>query len=140
VQAPALHNPQTPPSTHPTWKWYLEHNGKPTETHINSFALLVLLQDLSLWLYSLCRLGIKPSPLWLNSYIEASFPQLPSFTHQELVNVMWAAAMLQWHPPLLYWREVMQQLEQRAPGFNAQDTATALYAGGEGCGWGVGFV
>jgi hypothetical protein len=96
------------------------------------------LQDVSLWLYSLARLGTKPSPSWLRLYVEASFPLLPAASHQEVANIMWSAASLGWAPPLLYWRGLLEQVEARAAGLNGWDLATVMWAGENGMAVGSG--
>jgi hypothetical protein len=66
----------------------------------------VLLQDLSLWLYSLALLHITPSPLWCTSYVEASYSRLTArSTHPQVGNdsvmlssiVCSSVAKTQWH-------------------------------------------
>ncbi|WIA11841.1 hypothetical protein OEZ85_011928 [Tetradesmus obliquus] len=87
-------------------------------------------QDLSLWLYSLALLRLTPSPLWCTSYVEASFAPLTArSTHpQELVNVMWAISCMEWSPPMLYWRGLLDAARSNFGRFNAQDLANCISA------------
>jgi hypothetical protein len=48
---------------------------------------------------------------------------------QELVNVMWAISCMEWSPPMLYWRGLLDAARANFGRFNAQDLANCISAG-----------
>jgi hypothetical protein len=48
---------------------------------------------------------------------------------QELVNVMWAISCMDWSPPMLYWRGLLDAARSKFGRFNAQDLANCISAG-----------
>lgn len=48
---------------------------------------------------------------------------------QELVNVMWAISCMEWSPPMLYWRGLLDAARSKFGRFNAQDLANCISAG-----------
>jgi hypothetical protein len=50
---------------------------------------------------------------------------------QELVNVMWAISCMDWSPPMLYWRGLLDAARSNFGRFNPQDLANCISAGGQ---------
>ncbi len=86
-------------------------------------------QELALYLYALARLGYRPSPVWLNSFVASSFDKLDTFTPRELSNMMWAAAQMDWMPPFKFWQALCMCAQEAFTVCNAQDMANILHAG-----------
>jgi hypothetical protein len=85
--------------------------------------------------YSIARLGFAPSRVWLSSFVAASYDRIPDMGGREAANLMWAAATMDWLPPLKYAGRLVARARDLMPVFNAQDLSSCLFAGGWVGGW-----
>jgi hypothetical protein len=80
----------------------------------------------------LARLDYRPSRVWLEAFVTATYDRLPSFPPQELSNLLWSLARMGWAPPVRYWSRALECARRAFKAANAQDIGVMAYSGGGG--------
>lgn len=82
----------------------------------------------SVILYSLARLGVRPSQQWLAAFMASSVNLLPACNPSELMNLSCALAQMRCKPPA-YWRQTFhEQMAHQLPVFTSKEASNTILA------------